>query len=78
MVNHGSNSDSPEAASEGVGDEGADQRRQAGGAGEIGESVCRFGEWQMKLCRQVAYHISMESHHCQLLTNLICYIYMTK
>lgn len=38
-VDEGTDDDGPEAASEGVGEEGSDDRGEAGSAGEVGENV---------------------------------------
>lgn len=70
-VDDGSDHNGPETASIGVCDVSPEQRRQTGGATEVGESVGSFGHRHVELGGQVIYHVGVESHHSQLIAHFI-------
>lgn len=74
MVEEGGDEDGPEAADKGVGEEGAEQGRQAGSAAEVCEGGGCLGERHVQLLGQVAHHVGGEPHHGELLRRLVCCI----
>lgn len=72
LVYDGGDGDGPETARKGVGDEGAEERREGGGAAEIVEGVGSGGEWEVQLACQVAHHVDLKPYCCQFLTYLVC------
>ncbi|BAS97138.1 Os06g0264432, partial [Oryza sativa Japonica Group] len=71
LVDEGGGGDGPEAADEGVGEEGADERGHGGDAAEVGEGGGGLGERHVQLPRQVHEHVRREPQHGQLLRHLV-------
>lgn len=62
-VDEGRASDGPEAANIGVGEKGAEERSEAGGAAEVCEGGGGFGHRHVKLFCKVTHHVCWEPHH---------------
>jgi hypothetical protein len=72
LVQHAAPRDGPEAAGTGVGDDGAQDRRECRGAVEVGEQVGGLHERQVQLLRQVCDHVGVEAGRREPVADLVC------
>lgn len=72
LVEDRAGDDAPEAADVGVGEEGAEDDGEAGGAAEVGERVRRVHQRHVQLLRQVRDQIGVEAGRGELVADLVC------